>query len=108
MDRDVVSVLKTTRDIKGKLEILDKANMANRKVTGCKEVTPPNQTRTSVTNGLQKKLKVLMGEFQSLGKNVIREYRETIARIYFTITHENESEETIEKVLSTWESETFL
>ena len=55
MDIDFFSVLKTKRDIKGKLEILDKANMANRKVTGCEEGNPTVSTRTSVTNGLRKK-----------------------------------------------------
>ena len=55
MDRDVVSVLKIARDMKGKLEIIGKANMANRKVTGCEEGNPTVLTRTSVTNGLQKK-----------------------------------------------------
>ena len=55
MDRDVFSVLKTTRDIKGKLEILDKVNMANIKVIGCEEGNPIVPTRTSVTNGLRKK-----------------------------------------------------
>ena len=55
MDRDVVSVLKTSRDMKGKIEIIDKANMANRKVTGCEEGNPIVPTRTLVTNGLRKK-----------------------------------------------------
>lgn len=108
MDRDVVSVLKTAREIKGKLEALDEANMANRRVTGCEEGTPTDRTRTSVTNGLRKKLKDLMGEFQSLRQKVAGEYRETIERRYFTITGENASEETIEKIISTGESETFL
>ena len=35
MDRDVVFVLKEARDMKGKIEIIDKANMDNRKVKGC-------------------------------------------------------------------------
>ena len=65
MDIDVFFVLKTTRDIKGKLEILDKVNMANRNVTGCEEGNPTYRTRTSVTNGLQKKLKDLMGNFRA-------------------------------------------
>ena len=65
MDRDVVYVLKTTRDMKGKLEIIDKDNMANRKVIGCEEGNPIVPTRTSVTNGLRKKLKDLMGNFKA-------------------------------------------
>ena len=65
MDRDVVYAPKTTRDIKGNLEILDKVNMANRKVIGCEEGNPTYRTRTSVTNGLQKKLKDLMGNFRA-------------------------------------------
>ena len=108
MDRDVVYVLKTTRDIKGKLEIIEKYNMANKKVTGCEEGTPTDRIRTLVRNGLRKKLKDFMGEFQSLRQNVIGEYWQTIERRYFTITGENASEETIEKIISTGESETFL
>jgi len=77
-------------------------------VPGCEEGTPTDRTRTSVTNGLRNKLKDLMGEFQSLRQKVIGEYRETIERRYFTITGENASEETIEKIISTGDSETFL
>ena len=72
MDRDVFSILKTTRDIKDKLEILDNINMVNRKVTVCEEGNPTYRTRTSVTNGLQKNERS-DGEFQSLRKKVLGE-----------------------------------
>ena len=55
-----------------------------------------------------KKTERFDGEFQSLRQKVIGEYWETIERRYFTITGENASEETIEKNISTGESETFL
>ena len=64
-------------------------------MTGCEEGIPIDWTRKSITNGLRKKMKDFKGEFQSLRKNVIGEYRETIERIYFAITGENVSEETI-------------
>ena len=59
--------------MKVKLEILGKANMANVKVTGCEEGIPTDRKRTWVTNGLRKKLKDLMGEFESLRKKFIGE-----------------------------------
>ena len=95
MDGDIVTVLQQTKAIKGKLEGLDKANAANRKLPGFEEGTPTDRTRISVTNGLRKKLKDLMKEFQSLRERVVGEYRETIERRYFTIIGEKENEEVI-------------
>ena len=55
-----------------------------------------------------KKTERFDGEFQSLRKKVIGECWETIERRYFTITGENASEETIEKIISIRESENFI
>eukprot|EP01018_Ginkgo_biloba_P018193 Gb_27100 [translate_table: standard] len=108
MDKDVEVVLKKARVIKGKLEALDKANIANRRLPGCGQGTPTDRTRTSIVNGLRKKLKDLMGDFQILRQKIMGEYRETIERRYYTVTGEHADEETIETIISTGESETFL
>eukprot|EP01018_Ginkgo_biloba_P012893 Gb_39853 [translate_table: standard] len=108
MDKDVLEVLKKAKVVKGKLEALDKANMANRRLVGCEEGTPTDRTRTSITNSLRNKLKDSMGEFQILRQKIMGEYRDTIERRYYTITGEHADEDTIEKIISTGESETIF
>lgn len=108
MDKDIEVVLKKSKLIKGKLEALDNANIANRRLPGCAQGTPTDRTRTSVVNGLRKKLKDLMGDFQLLRQKIMGEYKETIERRYYTVTGEHANEETIENIIQTGESETFL
>lgn len=67
---DIVSVLKKAKVIKTQLEEMDRANDANRRLSGLKDGTPAiYRTRIAVTNGLRKKLKELMMEFQVPQKN---------------------------------------
>ncbi|GLJ46544.1 hypothetical protein SUGI_0980860 [Cryptomeria japonica] len=108
MDKDIEIVLKKSKLIKGKLEALDNANIANHKLPGCGRGTPTDRTRTSVVNGLRKKLKDLMGDFQVLRQKIMGEYRETIERRYYTVTGEHADEETIENIIQTGDSENFL
>ncbi|KAJ7297418.1 hypothetical protein O6H91_19G074800 [Diphasiastrum complanatum] len=108
MDADVVQVLKTAKSIKAKLEELDRANVANRKIPGCGKGTPTDRTRSSITNTLRKKLKDLMEEVQILRHRMMSGYRETIERRYFTLTGEHPDEHTIEQIIETGESENFL
>ena len=82
MDADISQVTKLAKSIKLKLEELDKANSANRRVRGCEEGTPTDRTRTSITSTLRKKLKDLMGEFQILRQKIMGEYKETVERRY--------------------------
>ncbi|KAF8407382.1 hypothetical protein HHK36_006513 [Tetracentron sinense] len=100
INSDVVTVLKKVRTIKSNLEDMDRANAANRRLSGYKEGTPIDRTRTSVTNGLRKKLKELMMDFQGLRQRMMVEYKETVGRRYFTVTGEYPEEEVIEKVIS--------
>ncbi|KAJ4955420.1 hypothetical protein NE237_012203 [Protea cynaroides] len=97
---DVVTVLKKARAIKFQLEDMDRANAANRRLSGYREGTPIDRTRTSVTNGLRKKLKELMMDFQELRQRMMTEYKETVGRRYFTVTGEYPEEEVIEKIIS--------
>ncbi|KAJ7564404.1 hypothetical protein O6H91_02G016000 [Diphasiastrum complanatum] len=108
MDKDVEMVLKTARVLKKKLEDIEKSNIANRRTPGCEEGTPTDRTRTAITGSLRKKLKDLMGEFQVLREKIMGEYKETIERRYYTVTGKNADEETIEHIIETGESETFL
>lgn len=108
MDKDVVEVLKKAKLVKTKLEALDRANMANRRLLGCEEGTPTDRTRTSITNSLRNKLKDSMGEFQILRQKIMGEYRDTVQRRLYNITGEYADEDTIEKILSTGESENIL
>lgn len=82
MDADVGEVLKMVRVIKGKLEALDRANVAHRSIPECGPRSSVNRTRTSVVCGLGKKLKVIMNEFQALRTKISSEYMETIEKRY--------------------------
>ncbi|KAI3736196.1 hypothetical protein L6452_15734 [Arctium lappa] len=108
MDADVSQVLKRVRVIKGKIEALDKANIAHRKLPGCGPGSSADRTRTSVVSGLGKKLKSMMDDFQSLRARMNEEYKETVARRYFTITGEKANDELIENLISNGESEDFM
>ncbi|GAB2272636.1 hypothetical protein Dimus_007458 [Dionaea muscipula] len=108
MDTDVSTALKKTKVIKVKLEALDRANAANRLAPGCGPGSVADRTRTSVVGGLRKKLKETMEEFQELREKIGKEYRETIGRRYFTVTGENPDDKTLDLLISTGESETFL
>lgn len=80
MDSDIAQVTKIAKAIKTKLEDLDRANAANRRIRGCEEGTPTDRTRTSITSTLRKKLKDLMGDFQILRQKMMGEYKETVER----------------------------
>ncbi|XP_073038008.1 syntaxin-related protein KNOLLE [Primulina eburnea] len=100
VNADIVSVLKRARGIRAKLEEMDKSNAVSRRLSGCKAGSPVDRTRSAVTNGLRKKLKELMMEFQGLRQRMMSEYKETVGRRYFTVTGENPDEEIIDKIIS--------
>ncbi|TJX43432.1 hypothetical protein E8P77_30330, partial [Soehngenia saccharolytica] len=108
MEKDVEQVLRKAKVLKGKLEQLDKANEASRRVPGCGEGSSTDRTRMATTNGLRTSLKNLMGEFQKLSHAINSEYKETIQRRYFTVTGQKADEETIEHMIETGESENML
>ncbi|GMJ09490.1 PENETRATION1, syntaxin of plants 121, SYNTAXIN RELATED PROTEIN 1 [Hibiscus trionum] len=108
MDADVAMALKKAKLIKVRLEALDRSNAANRTFPGCGPGSSSDRTRTSVVNGLRKKLKDSMESFSGLRENISSEYRETVQRRYFTVTGENPDEKTLDLLISTGESESFL
>lgn len=108
MDTDVEQVLKRVKIIKGKLEGLERSNAASRNIPGCGPGSSADRTRTSVVSGLGKKLKDLMDDFQGLRSKMQLEYKETVERRYFTITGQKADDDTIENLISSGESESFL
>lgn len=64
MDSDVDQVLKRAKLIKAKIAALERSNAAHRNIPGCGPGSSADRTRTSVVNGLGKKLKDLMDNFQ--------------------------------------------
>ncbi|KAG9153850.1 hypothetical protein Leryth_005960 [Lithospermum erythrorhizon] len=108
MDADVAQVLKRVKLIKGKIEGLDRSNIEHRKLPGCGPGSSADRTRTSVVSGLGKKLKDMMDDFQALRGRMNEEYKETVARRYFTVTGEKPEDEMIENLISSGESESFL
>uniref|UniRef100_A0A0D9VDM2 t-SNARE coiled-coil homology domain-containing protein n=1 Tax=Leersia perrieri TaxID=77586 RepID=A0A0D9VDM2_9ORYZ len=91
-DADVEQVLRRARAVKGRLEALDRANAASRKLPGRGPGSSTDRTRSSVV------LRTRMAE----------EYKETVARRYYTVTGKNADDTTIETLISSGQSETFL
>lgn len=50
----------------------------------------------------------MMDDFQRLRSKLTEEYKETVERRYFTVTGQKPDEETIESLISSGESESFL
>lgn len=108
MDSDVGSALKKAKLIKVRLEALDRSNETNRQIPGCGPGSSSDRTRTSVVKGLRKKLQDSMKSFNGLRQQIADDYRETVQRRYYTVTGENPDESTLERLIETGESETFL
>lgn len=108
INADIVAVLKKARAIRSQLEDMDRANAANKRLSGQKEGTPIYRTRIAVTSGLRKKLKELMMDFQGLRQRMMAEYKETVGRRYFTVTGETPGDDVIEKIISEGGDQQFL
>ncbi|CAM0876686.1 unnamed protein product [Alopecurus aequalis] len=108
MDADVAAAIKKAKVVKLRLESLDRANAANRSLPGCGPGSSTDRTRTSVVAGLRKKLKDSMETFSSLRGRITSEYRDTVARRYFTVTGAQPDEKTLDTLADTGEGERFL
>ncbi|XP_059428489.1 syntaxin-121-like [Corylus avellana] len=100
MDADVALALQRAKLVKVKIEALDSS--------ACGPGSSSDQTRSSVVNGLRKKLKDSMDSFNDLRQQISSEYRETVQRRYFTVTGENPDDKTVDLLISTGESERLL
>ncbi|CAH8386648.1 unnamed protein product [Eruca vesicaria subsp. sativa] len=105
ISNEIVSVLRKAKSIKSKLEEMDRANREIKRLSGG---NPVYRSRVAVTNGLRKKLKEVMMEFQGLRQRMMSEYKETVERRYFTVTGERPDEEMIEKIINDRGCEEFL
>lgn len=108
MDADVALALNKAKLIKVRLEALDRSNQATRSLPGCGPGSSSDRTRSSVVNGLRKKLKHSMENFTNLREKISWEYRETVQRRYYAVTGENPDDRTLDLLISSGESETFL
>ncbi|EYU38683.1 hypothetical protein MIMGU_mgv1a011630mg [Erythranthe guttata] len=108
MDADVAASLKKAKLVKVKLEALDRSNAANRSVPGCGPGSSSDRTRNSVVNGLRKNLHDAMNRFNDLRQKMVSEYRETVQRIYYTVTGENPDEKVLDRLIETGKSENLL
>uniref|UniRef100_A0A1D1Z974 Putative syntaxin-131 n=1 Tax=Anthurium amnicola TaxID=1678845 RepID=A0A1D1Z974_9ARAE len=105
MEKDVDDVGKIARNIKVKLEEIDKDNLANRCRPGCGKGTSVDRSRMAMTSSLKKKLKDRMNDFQALRQAIQDEYRETVERRVFTVTGTRPDEEVIDRLIETGKSE---
>ncbi|KAJ4911759.1 Syntaxin-132 [Raphanus sativus] len=105
MEKDVDEVGSIARFIKGKLEELDRENLANRQKPGCGKGSGVDRSRTATTLSLKKKFKDKMAEFQVLRENIQQEYREVVDRRIYTVTGERADEDTIDELIETGNSE---
>lgn len=108
MEQDVQQVLSRAKGIKGKVEQLDRANLASRGIRGCEEDSSTDRTRMATTNGLRISLRNLMADFQKLRQVIMQEYKDTVERRYFTVTGQKGEEDVIERMIETGESESML
>ena len=60
-----------------------------------------DRTRTSLVNGLRKKLKDYMDSFNNLRQEISTEYKDTVRRRYYTVTGENPDDNTVDLLVST-------
>ncbi|KAL8131226.1 syntaxin-132-like [Apium graveolens] len=105
MEKDVDEVGKIARNVKAKIEALNKENLANRQKPGCGKGTGVDRSRTNMTNALTKKFRDLMIEFQTLRQRIDDEYREVVERRVITVTGTRPDEETISHLIETGSSE---
>jgi len=102
------SVSQLAHQVKTKVEALDKDNEAAKKVKGQQEGSASERTRTTITAGMKKKLKDLMGEFSDLRNRIQEEYREVVERRLFTVTGTKVSEDEIDRMIDTGEAENIF
>eukprot|EP00877_Chromochloris_zofingiensis_P014435 jgi/Chrzof1/9245/UNPLg00212.t1 len=94
--------------VKSKIEGLDKLNEAALQKKGQGVRSASERTRTSITAGLKKKLKDMMGEFSELRARIHDEYREVVERRVYTVTGQHMPEDDIDRMIETGEAENIF
>ncbi|XP_038981862.1 syntaxin-132-like isoform X2 [Phoenix dactylifera] len=105
MEKYVDEVGKIVRNIKTRLEEIDKDNLINRSKPGCEKGTGVDRSRMTMTAALKKKLKDKMNDFQNLRQTIQDEYREVVERRIFAVTGARPTEEMIDHLIETGNSE---
>ncbi|KAE8660028.1 SYP131 protein [Hibiscus syriacus] len=105
MEKNVAEVGRIAHFVKGKIDELDRDNLANRQKPRCGKGTSVDRSRAATTLAVKKKLKGKLDEFQILRERIQKEYREVVERRVFTVTGTRPDEETIERLIATGDSE---
>ncbi|KAB2090404.1 hypothetical protein ES319_A03G121300v1 [Gossypium barbadense] len=105
MEKDIDEVGKIARNVKARLQAINKDNLANRQEPGCEKGTSVDRSRTNVTNAMATNFKDLMIEFQTLRQKIQDEYREVVERRVTTVTGTRPDEKTIDRLIETGNSE---
>mmetsp|Transcript_21995 Transcript_21995/g.61047 ORF Transcript_21995/g.61047 Transcript_21995/m.61047 type:complete len:306 (-) Transcript_21995:162-1079(-) len=82
------------------LELLDKKNADARKMPGNEAGSTNDRTRTTITLGLQKKLKDQLVEFEAYQKKITDDQHQQAARQLFARTGHKPSEDMVEKAVN--------
>ncbi|XP_071723212.1 syntaxin-132-like [Rutidosis leptorrhynchoides] len=105
MEKDIDEVGKIARNVKARIEAINKENLASRQKPGCEKGTSIDRSRMNITNAVAKRFKDLMTEFQTLRQRIQDEYREVVERRVITVTGTRPDEETIDHLIETGNSE---
>eukprot|EP00891_Asterochloris_glomerata_P001953 jgi/Astpho2/1953/Aster-00466 len=108
MQVDIDGVNKIAHQCKNRIDRLMKMNEAALNRKGCGPGSSSERTRTAITAALSKKLKDLMGDFQNLRARLQQEYRDTVQRRVVTVTGNKATEEEIDQMIDSGESETIF
>ncbi|KAH7430391.1 hypothetical protein KP509_09G096900 [Ceratopteris richardii] len=108
MDSLVMEVLRKAKVIKGKLEALERSNQDSRKIAGCEAGSTLDRMRTNVTATQRLKLQSLTQSFDELRQRLQAEHKDTVKRRYHAVTGVEATEEMVEEMIASGESETFL
>lgn len=108
MQLDINEVNKIAHELKNRLERLQKLNETSLSRKGSEAGTASARTRSSVTAALSKKLKDMMAEFQDLRARLQSEYREVVERRTLIVTGQRPTEQQVEHMIETGESETIF
>ncbi|TYI46346.1 hypothetical protein E1A91_D13G101100v1 [Gossypium mustelinum] len=98
MEKDIDEVGKIARNVKARLEAINKENLTNRQKPGCEKGTSIDRSRMNVTNSVAIRFKDLMMEFQTLRQKIQDEYREVIERRVITVTGTRPDEQILNTV----------
>ncbi|KAK7284774.1 hypothetical protein RJT34_19527 [Clitoria ternatea] len=108
IDLDLALSLNMAKTIKTRFEALDRSNRTARSLPDFGPGSYSDRSRTALVCGLRKNLKDSMESFNKLREQISYDYRETVQRRYYAVTGHNPDDNTIDLLISTGESETFL